>query len=338
MTRFIKQLMQFLLILCIPFGGLCLTYIYYDPFKVVYKYPSFYAPNQSKYISLNHDYCAVETFLTNYPTYTYNSFILGNSRSRFYEIETWRQYIHSDKCFHFDAAAESLFGICKKMAFLHDQKVDILNTLIVLDYSVLNATHNSEGYLFMKHPLLSGENKSIFQWKCFKAYSSFTFLSAFIDFKLSGNISEYMKISGFDDTPITYNLQYNETKWATFDALIKTDATQYYTAKRMHLFNQRDTIPPFSPEVIKKDQLMLLNKMSTILKEHNTHYKIIINPLFDQLKLNKKDVDVLKTIFGAETVYDFSGINAFTSDYHNYYENSHYRPFIADSILRRIYQ
>jgi hypothetical protein len=46
----------------------------------------------------------------------------------------------------------------------------------------------------------------------------------------------------------------------------------------------------------------------------------------------------LQGIFGKENVYDFSGINEFTEDYHNYYEAGHYRPLLGNKLLERIYK
>lgn len=337
MTAFIKQLTKFTLVLLLFFGVFTLSYWYFDPFKVLHRCDTFYHSNQPNHVTLNNDYVAIETFLMNHPTYNYNSFIIGNSRSRFYEIKTWRKYIQSDKCFHFDASSESLFGISKKMDFLHEQRVDIRHALIILDYSTLAQTRNSKGYLFIKHPLLSGQNKYNFQLDFFRIYGSFTFLSAFADFKISGNMKEYMKISGLETTPMEYDVKCNEMRLTTFENMIKNDAATYYNAKRMTRFQPRDTVQQFSPKVIGIEQIALLNKIKNIFSHHATHYKIVISPLFDQIKLHPKDIQCLKTIFGETQVYDFSGINAITSDYHNYYENSHYRPLVADSIMAIVY-
>ena len=84
MKRFIKQLIGFVLILLIPPAVIAITYLYYDPFQVIYKYKSFFVSGKPRYVTLNYDYVAIETFLNNYPTYKYDSFIIGNSRTRFY--------------------------------------------------------------------------------------------------------------------------------------------------------------------------------------------------------------------------------------------------------------
>ena len=47
--------------------------------------------------------------------------------------------------------------------------------------------------------------------------------------------------------------------------------------------------------------------------------------------------EVITTLFGKDRVYDYSGSNDITADYHNYYELSHYRPSVSARILRDIY-
>lgn len=339
MKKFIIQFIKFSLIIVITTLVLLITYLFHDPFQVVNKYKSFYVSGEPRYVTLNYDYVDIETFLSYYPFYKYNSLIIGNSRSRFYEMDTWSNYIHSDKCFHFNASSETLYGISKKIEFLHARNVQISNVLIILDYSTLAGISNSDGHLFIKHPILSGQSMIDFQLSFFKAYCSFSFLRAYLDFKTSGKIKDYMK-TGYllDDTPVDYNLKYNEMKLKVFEDTIKADPAKYYNKKRMITFYQRDTIQKFSPEIIKKEQIVMLNEIINIFKKHSTNFKIVINPLYDQLKLNRKDVDVLNGIFGSENVYDFSGINSITLDYHNYYEASHYRPHVAKKIMTLIYQ
>ena len=65
-----------------------------------------------------------------------------------------------------------------------------------------------------------------------------------------------------------------------------------------------------------------------------------------QGKIYPKDmVDLLEELFNHQdyridfpTVYDFSGKNAITDNKFNYYEISHYRYAVGDSILSKIYQ
>jgi hypothetical protein len=48
-------------------------------------------------------------------------------------------------------------------------------------------------------------------------------------------------------------------------------------------------------------------------------------------------MQLLQTIFGANTIYDYSGINNYTNKVENYYETSHYRPHVGEAIMSEIY-
>ena len=105
----------------------------------------------------------------------------------------------------------------------------------------------------------------------------------------------------------------------------------------MSVFYKRAKIPAYSPPAIKASQTRFLTEMAAILKKHKTQYKIIINPLYNQVKISRKDLDFIKRTFGEENVSDYSGINKFTEDYRNYYEDSHFRPVVARQIMSEIY-
>ena len=99
----------------------------------------------------------------------------------------------------------------------------------------------------------------------------------------------------------------------------------YYEAHRS-LFYSRKHEQQVSDTVIGPGQIKLLESIRNILKADSSDYRIIINPLYDQLKLNPADFRELENIFGNGKVFDLSGINWFTEDIHHYYEVSDYRP------------
>ena len=79
-------------------------------------------------------------------------------------------------------------------------------------------------------------------------------------------------------------------------------------------------------------------KIMEMLHRHGTSVRIIISPDYDQKELHPDDREILQNIIGEENVYDFSGINEFTKDYHNYYEAGHYRPLLGNKLLERVYK
>ncbi len=89
MLKFFRKALLFV----IPFIILLVVYFILDPFKVVKHYSNYYGVDEIGRIGINRDYISTSTFINNSKTYSYNSFIFGNSRSIFYEINDWKKYI-----------------------------------------------------------------------------------------------------------------------------------------------------------------------------------------------------------------------------------------------------
>jgi hypothetical protein len=329
-----------LLLFSIPFVLFIGFYFYLDPFKVVRHYDSFYESGKPNYITLNKDYISTENWLNHYDSFRYTSYIFGNSRSMFYNIGAWKNYIGEDssKCYHFDASGESLYGISKKFSFLAAHNAPIKHALLIVDEALLNMAHNSAGHLFLKDPRISGESNIGFQVECLKDFFDFSFLRALVDFKVSGKMKDYMqKEFLLDDRPFYYDYVTNEVRLDFFEQMIRNNPHDYY-GPRQGIFYLRDSSrQQYASPRIHDKQLVLLNIIRDVCKKDGTDCRIVISPLYDQRKLNPGDLKILKQLFGERNVFDFSGINAFTKDIYNYYETSHYRPHIADEIMKIVY-
>lgn len=320
-----------------PLILIMVLYFVCDPFMVLRHYDSYYTSGKPMYVILDRDYISTSTFENQHKKYGYNSFIFGNSRSIFYEVKDWEKHLDSTAvCFHFDASGESLYGIEKKVAFADKQQALLKNALLILDYSTFEIVKPGEGHLAAIAPQLESWYYFVpFHIKFIKAYLNGKFLKAYFDLKLTGKFKEYMKADKLlDDRPLGYRLETNEL-YLPFEQLIAAD--KYYTQERMSVFYERDTIQKYSPQVIGSVQKRMLHNIYKVFKTHKTNYKIVINPLYDQVKLNSEDIKYLKKLFGSENVFDFSGINDITADYRNYYEQSHYRPHIARRIMDTVY-
>jgi hypothetical protein len=307
---------------------------------VIRHYDTYYISGTPSYISLNRDFVSTQTWVDRYPRYKYDSYIFGNSRSKFYQVSTWSHYagVDSNRCYHFDASGESIFGIAGKLKFLASRNVPIKNALFIIDAGALNKADNSAGHIFVKDPRVSGESELAFQVDFAKDFFDFDFLHALIDFKITGKIKEYMtKDFLLDDRPFYYDSVSNELKLSSIEALIKKDTGAYYGPRRKFFFDRDTTVLKAYPVVIKKEQLKLLQEIRQVLQANSTSYKIVISPLYDQKRLNPGDLRLLNDLFGKENVFDFSGINCFTRSRYNYYESSHYRPAVADSIMKIVY-
>jgi len=330
-----KKFLLNVLLFALPFLIPVVLYVIMDPFKVIYKYAEQINSNKKYQITWNRDFQSTQLLLWNYKKYNYNSFIFGNSRSMFYQAKTWDKLTKGNS-FHFNASSETLFGINGKLELLDRLNIPIDNALIIVDENALSGTKNSQGHLFIKHPEVSKESYLAFHFEMFKGFFSRATIP-FIQLFLTGEKKPYMEEYGIINNVWKHDMISNQVSYYVYDEQLKNDPNSYY-ADKLKLFYKRDTVQKFSKPVIYTAQKALLENIVSILKSHKTNYKIIVSPLYDQIKLNQTDLDYLKMLFGADHVFDFSGINSITNDYHNYYETSHYRPFICDSILSVIYK
>ncbi|MFI0491758.1 hypothetical protein [Flavobacterium sp.] len=340
MKKFIQNIIHFALIGLIPLFFLFLIYLFTDPFKVVKTYDTFYDNSKNERVGLNKDYVSTTTFINNCnkKKQNYNSFIFGNSRSILYQISDWKKHLQKNsQCFHFDASNESLLALNKKMEFIDKNGYKINNVLLVLDKSILIQDTPKTGHLFVISPILvNNSNIYYFHLSFIKAFLSFKFLYSYADFRLSGHIKPYMKANFLlDDKPLKYDVITNEVRQDFFEKCIQEN--RYYTPERMLSFYKRGKIQKQSTISIKESQKNILKNIRKIAIMQHANIKIVISPLYDQLKLNSNDLNYLKALFGNNNVFDYSGINYITNDYRNYYENSHYRPHIARAIMDNIY-
>ncbi|WP_162510509.1 hypothetical protein [Treponema endosymbiont of Eucomonympha sp.] len=113
-----------------------------------------------------------------------------------------------------------------------------------------------------------------------------------------------MTVNNFlDDKPLAYDVLSNEISYPIFEKQITEGI--YYTNERMKVFFHGKKYAEESLVVIYSKQQELLEAIKDILDKHQTNFRIIINPLYDQKKLNKKDLKYLQKIFGEQNVFDF---------------------------------
>ncbi|WP_026994226.1 hypothetical protein [Flectobacillus major] len=332
MRLFFATLLQFSILPFVLLLGLLAGYWYFDPFRVLKTYSDFSNP----VVIPNRDYVSTEVFIQHYPQYHYNSFILGSSRTMAFKPKHWQKYLGTnDTPYLFDASNESIYGIYHKLKLLDNRGVKIKNVLLIICRDrTFTHTSNQIGHLYIKHPLVSGESSLDFQAQFLKAYFSPEFLFKYYLYQLCG-YSDWMQ-GVIENKQILYDTKDNTITIPAQEAAITRFPERYYAAK-MHVFYKRNSETTDRVARIKPLQKAMLAEIKQLFLKHKTAYKVVISPLYDQVKLNPKDKAILEEIFG-NNIYDFSGKNTFTQSYTNYYEASHYRPTVGDSILRYIYR
>ena len=334
-----KKPILFVLELFIPVLVLTLYYVITDPFKFIRHYDSYYAAEGIACVDMNNDYVSTCTYDNWHEKYGYDSFIFGNSRSRYYMVDDWKPYLDStSNCFHMDASNETLRGIYLKLKYINNTS-DIRNCLLILDNSILSADQSrTDSYLFFPSPQTTPERDGLkFQLSGVKTFLNPKFLYAYTDLLITGKIKPYMREwKVFNENERKYDYITNETTYPVRDVIIEKG--EYYTERILNAFpKNRPTVQQYSEPVLAEHHIQLLKEIKEVFSENNTKFRIIISPAYDQIKLAESDYAILLDIFGTESVFDFSGINDITHDYHNYYDYSHYTSDVCSYILSCAY-
>ena len=324
-----------ILIFCLPIICLVTGVIYIDFFKI-FGFQDYYT-NQK--VGLNRETVTTTTYNHYRESEKFNSFIFGSSRSQAYKCANWLPYLDERaKPFHFDASGEGVWGISKKVKYIDEVGGTINNALVVIDRYALRRTYPKDGHMFIAMPCVS-KSSSIEYYSTFLLASlNLKFLMAYIDYSIFKTHRDYMGHLIMRSKYSHYANTKNCDIWYGWDKEIKMDSIAYYKKQNNKgIFYNRTGIGSFkvlvTPE--EKEQLLIIKN---IFEKHNTNYKIIISPLYDQVSMEQEQIELLEDVFNKENIYNFSGKNKLTEPIYNFYETSHYRPHIANEILEVVYK
>lgn len=331
-----KKFVNKFLIFVSPFIIFILFIILIDAYKVFGSYDNYY---DDSFIELNREMVTTRTYYNYREEEKFNSFIFGSSRSQAFKTGEWVNHLDTDaKPFHFDAHGEGIYGIAKKIQYIDSQGDSINNALIIVDRTILSVTENRiKSHLYISPPSLTNQSTFQYYFAFVKGQINYKFLLAYVDFSFFKKNRDYMDdIILNEEYPNTMNIR-NCDIWYGNDQAIKNDSVGYY--KRLFkedVFYDRP-ITDYEECHATALEIIHLNSIKKILDEHATKYKIIISPNYDQIPLEEEQIELLNEIFGKKNVYNFSGKNMFTDPISNFYEDSHYRPVVANEILKEIY-
>lgn len=308
---------------------LLLVYIIDDPFRMYWPGEDLYEPDARKQC-VNDAYRGIRWMNQYNDSMHYNSFITGSSRSDFYYVEDWKQYIGEDaSCFHFNQSGDNLLGTLQRVQYLYSRYKKIDNILFIMDGEYLEDMTLHKGHLFRQPWQVTKEwDFFAYNWECIRAFYTIEYQR-----KFWGTDKEEKKL------PYYYIPEYNEVHKTGAEELLDSNPEAYYaTLEGFYRLYERTYTDSIAAPVIKAKQRAALKELHSLLINGNTDYRIVISSLYNQIQLNPQDIAILVEIFGEGKVFDFSGANEFTEEPTNYYETSHYRPRVCKQIMRIIYQ
>jgi hypothetical protein len=324
-----------LIIFSFPFILFFGLYFVWDPFKVIYNYDNYYQ-EKDNFIFKNRDFVSSEIYMRNYQKNKYDSFIFGSSTSLFFLPSSWKKYLDSSShVFSFDASGENIVGIWSKIRFIHQKNNQIKNALLIFDTGGTFGSFTNTGHIFRKHYRIYPSSFYSFHYESFMSYLNFKFILAVIHHKISHRYYPYMK-DLLEDRDFTFDLNTNEIIFKGPERELKEDSIGYYQ-RRSDLFYKRNNTPSESKQMINDKHLQMLREIKSIFISDETDYRIIISPLYEQVSFNKEDLKKIQNIFGRDKVFDYSGINFYTKNMSNYFDPVHFKTYMGDDILYRIY-
>jgi len=315
-----------------PFIIMTVVYIIIDPYMVIYNYADY---NKNYFINKNRDFVSTEMFIKNSKERNYDSFIFGSSTSLFTPPSIWSKYIETENnIYSFDASRERLTGIWSKVKYLDEHDVKIKNALVNLESKTFMEFVNNVP-LYSKHYKVYPSSSMYFQYASFLNFCDLRFVFALVHFKLSNQFFPYMN-DFLVSEPYYYDTVTNEYNNIGILDGFKKDSVSYYEVRKGN-FPKRSGKPLEENSKIETYHIQMLNEIRDIFSMHNTDYKILICPTYNQIEFNHSDLSVIKAIFGDENVFDFTGINRFTEDKSMYYDEFHFKKYLGKELLDSAY-
>lgn len=326
-----KKLLLKSLFLLTPFLVLLGYFVWEDPMKIIHNTSDPVSPGV-----LMNDRLFQARFLeatAQKNPETYNAFIFGSSRSRAFKTHAWKKQLPEDaRPFHMGVNDESLYGVERKLHFLDSLGFDPKYVLIQLDHRLLSLLKNNEAHIFRDYYAVTGETAASFYQRFFIAFLNPSFLKNYWKYKRTGDVGEsgnFLWDPGFE-----YDQKTGDIDYARYDREIAKDSVKFYTDNASTFYERT---PSVSGKLTNADARTLLVRIKQLLDKHKTEFRIIVSPNYDMVQLHPEDLLYLKQLFGSENVFDFSGNNSITEKKGNYYEHKHFKPYIANQLMRDTY-
>lgn len=334
----IKKFLRRFLFLTSPIITILVFFSVVDVFMLFYPdvrtapFPGF------RFTALSQNLLSVNLYNNQRESEKYDAFIFGNSRSRAFQGEIWSTHLKDERAsYHFGAGGAGLYDTNKKIRYLDELGDTIKHALVVVDEAFLVFNTNNEALMQMTPPQVSKESTFCYYLKFYRLMMDVDFVRAYFDFLFFRTYRPYMKgliiPPGFKGQ---FNFVNGDIVYPS-EALIAADSSTYY----QRLIDQGEF---FQRPVQKEEQpvteaeITQLMEMKAVFDRHQTDYKIIISPTYDQVPLAEHHRQLLVEIFGDSQVYNFSGKHSLSEPLGNFSESIHYRPHVGTQILKQIYR
>ncbi|MDE6291806.1 MAG: hypothetical protein K2M16_09760 [Muribaculaceae bacterium] len=336
--------------------GLLLPIVWYivaDPFKALRHYDSYFPdPIENPVrIGLNKGMVTLVNFNDRRKEgREYDSFIFGSSISIYYDAGLWESLLeesgvdsiqtdssHPIHAYHFDSSSETLMSMSRKLRFLDREGISVRHALIVLDPIIMGA-EVPDGPAYLDPPAFhhSVLETLKYHYIFFRAATNADFFKSYIPSSCKHLPVENGRNLLFERQPIVYDKYMNQETIPQWDSLIRVDSKEFYVN---HPLKESPRFLSESTPILTKERIEALESIKKIFDRHATDYHIIIGPNRSKITLNRSDLNEFRRIFRQDRVHDFSSSLAYLLETDTMlYDNTHYRPPMAEIMMRKVYE
>jgi hypothetical protein len=319
-------------LLLFPFSSIVAVYFVNDPFMVLHSYKRF----DKSHVMLNEAYVGWQNYMVNRDSIRFDSFIMGNSCTMAFRSNAWEKYLKKgSRAVRFFDTGESLGGVCQKLQALDAVGAPIKNVLVIVNKNLLKDIYpmQDNGHLFSAEAAQIGPME--FQMNFLQKFLDPNFTIPYLDYLITGKYTPYM--DGIINPGPPIREPYTNNFYNPREKEIQREGERYWMLHKKE-FKPRINAGKEEERTIFYEQMKLLRNIRNVCDRHGADLKFVISPDYYQKRTNGKDIALLRAVLGQSAVWDFTGINPYTSDIHNFYEPGHFRPILGEYLLKQIYQ
>ncbi|MBD3411321.1 MAG: hypothetical protein GF419_14090 [Ignavibacteriales bacterium] len=313
------------------------TYAIIDPFCVLYEYED-YTGKSNTHISPA--MISTETFLRNKEFLNYDSFIVGSSLVIGTKTEDWRKHLPPESSpYVFWGNGLTLEGLTSFVKYLASE-TEIRNALIPVNYETLQRIEDYDAfgpYMYAQQYFkVENGNRLVWHISWIQHYvAEFAFLALILDYT-APDLFQAFTSPFLVKHPLHYSTVTNDYWRGDTDSIISNNADTYYTQYAEKFLIDADSSEVYE-RCITKRHGKCLTEVAETLKREGVNYRLVITPHYGKKRLHPSDIAFLRSVFGKDRVYDFSGKNDISADKRNFYDPLHFRPHVGAMIMDSIY-
>lgn len=315
------------LLLSLPLTILIGYYVIRDPFMALRHYDDY----DHSHVTQNEGAVAWQKYLMQRSSQHYDAFLMGTSCTMAFSCKEWNHYTGGHG-FRFFSNAEGLGDFCLKLEALDKQpQQPVKNLLLVVERFFFEKENPQGGIMHLMPPDVSHRSWLSYQSAYLQSFFDPKYLLPYLTYEITGHITPSMQGIIIEQVPTRDRIT-NEAIIPLEDS-IRVQGERFWSKRQ---WKDEPRHPSTAPQVIAEGQIRRLREVVDFCHRHHTRIDIVISPNFDQEAFNPHDLAILRQLFGAHHVFDYTSDTTMT-DYHQYYDPAHYRPVVANRILKQIY-